>query len=181
MEFGRFPRRPVAIPLPRCTVRSWTLDDVDDLVVAANNRNVWANLRDAFPHPYGPEHAHAFIASAMTLEPETRWAIDVDGVAVGSIAIVLQDDIERVSAELGYFLAEPFWGKGVMSDAVRAVTLHAVEAFGLTRVFAVPFAENAASARVLEKAGYTLEGVMRRSAIKAGVIRDQLLYAYVAS
>ena len=88
-------------------------------------------------------------------------------------------DVERTSAEIGYWLGEGVWGRGIASAAVRAVSEHAFAAYGLTRLFAVPYARNAASARVLEKAGYVLEGRLRRSAIKDGVVLDQLLYALV--
>lgn len=96
---------------------------------------------------------------------------------MGNIRVVPGDDIERVSAELGYWLGRRFWGRGVMSEAVPAVTRWALASLGLHRVFAVPFAHNAASVRVLEKAGFTREGLMRRSAVKDGLIQDQWLYA----
>ena len=90
------------------------------------------------------------------------------------------DDIERLSAEIGYWLGRQFWGRGIMTEAVRAATTYAIDHLGLSRVFAVPFVSNAASARLLEKVGYELEGVLRRSAMKDGVLLDQLLYAYVS-
>lgn len=136
-------------------------------------------MRDAFPRPFTIERAREFIASARAAKPETRLAIEVDGAAVGGIGIALHSDIERVSAELGYWLGESFWGRGIMSEAVRAMTRHAVETFQLTRVFAVPFESNVASHRLLEKAGYLLEGRLRRCAIKEGKVIDQLLYAFV--
>ncbi len=92
---------------------------------------------------------------------------------------MLQPDVERVGAEIGYWLGETCWGRGIVSEALVAVTHYAISTYSLTRVFALPFATNAASARVLQKAGYTLEGVLRRSAIKDGVVLDQLMYAYV--
>jgi RimJ/RimL family protein N-acetyltransferase len=89
-------------------------------------------------------------------------------------------DVERVSAEIGYWLAEPFWGRGIATEAVVAVTQYAIATHRITRVFALPFASNAASCRVLEKAGYALEGRLRRSAIKDGKIVDQMQYAFIA-
>jgi ribosomal-protein-alanine N-acetyltransferase len=162
-----------------CDVRSWRPRDAPALVEHANNRKVWLNLRDRFPHPYTARDARAFLKSVLNARPETNFAIDVDGAAVGGIAFHVQSDVERVGAELGYWLGEKHWGRGIATAAVRAVTEHALVAHGLLRVFALPFAENRASARVLEKAGFTLEGVLRSSAIKDGRVLDQLLYARI--
>jgi RimJ/RimL family protein N-acetyltransferase len=146
----------------------------------ANNQKIWLNLRDAFPHPYTKSHARDFIRSVRQREPETVFAIDVGGEAVGSIGFVLHSDVERVSAEIGYWLAEPFWGRGIMTEALAAMTTYAIATHGLTRVYALPFAWNAASCRVLEKAGYVLEARLRRSAIKNGTITDQMQYAFIS-
>lgn len=162
-----------------CAIRSWQPGDENNLPRHANNRAIWLNLRDRFPHPYTPDDARQWIDSVIGQEPETNWAIDVAGEAVGGIGIILHDDIERGTAEVGYWLGETYWGRGITSAALRAVTDHAFGQFGLLRIFAMPFAHNAASARVLEKAGYQYEGTMRRSAIKDGVVLDQLLYACV--
>jgi len=124
--------------------------------------------------------ARAFLKMVTERTPETMFAIAVDGEAVGGIGFVLHPDVERVSAEIGYWLAEPFWGRGIVTQALAAVTAHAIETHGLTRIYAVPFAWNAASCRVLEKAGYVLEGRLRKSAIKDGKLTDQLQYAFIA-
>lgn len=167
------------IVLARCTVRSWERRDAASMARHADNRNVWLNLRDAFPHPFTVAHAKTFIRAARRTTPETRFAIAVEGEAVGSIGFAPHTDVERVSAEIGYWLGEPFWGRGITTEALEAVTDYAVRTFELTRVYAVPFEWNAASCRVLEKCGYALEGRMRRSAIKDGQVIDQWLYAYV--
>jgi ribosomal-protein-alanine N-acetyltransferase len=166
--------------LDRCIVRSWRASDVGSLVAQANNRKIWLNLRDRFPHPYSKSDGRAYIRLARAMDPETFFAIDMDGQAVGAIGYVMQPDVERVSAEVGYWLGEAFWGRGIASDALRAITLYAIERHGLTRLFAVPFAYNTGSCRVLEKAGYVLEARLHRSAIKDGVIVDQLQYAFAA-
>jgi ribosomal-protein-alanine N-acetyltransferase len=153
--------------------------DAEALARHADNRKIWLNLRDAFPHPYTSHDAREFIKSIRHREPETTFAISVNGEAAGSVGFVLRHDVERVSAEIGYWLAEPFWGRGIATEALVAMTGHAIAAHGLTRLYALPFAWNAASCRVLEKAGYALEGRLRRSAIKNGVITDQLQYAFV--
>jgi RimJ/RimL family protein N-acetyltransferase len=166
--------------IPGCEVRSYRERDAESLATHANNRKVWLNLRDAFPHPYTLDDARAFIRAALACTPPTHFAIAVDGKAVGGIGFRLHEDVERVSAEIGYWLGEPFWGRGITTEALIEVTAHALRTHGLTRVFAVPYAWNPASCRVLEKAGYIREGVMRRSAIKDGRVIDQILYARVA-
>jgi RimJ/RimL family protein N-acetyltransferase len=156
------------------------MSDVDSLAVYANNRKIWLNLRDAFPHPYTKSDAREFIRGARQRVPETVFAIAVNDEPVGSIGFVLRGDVERVSAEIGYWLAEPFWGRGITTEALVAVTKYAIGTHGLNRIYAVPFAWNAASCRVLEKAGYVLEARLRRSAIKDGKVTDQMQYAFIA-
>jgi RimJ/RimL family protein N-acetyltransferase len=167
------------LPLGVCEVRSWRRDDADALVEHADNRSVWLNLRDRFPHPYTRRDAREFLAAVVGARPETSFAIEVDGAAVGGIAFRIQTDVERIGAELGYWLGERYWGRGIATAAVRAVTEHALGAHDLRRVFALPFAHNRASARVLEKCGFELEGVLRASALKDGRVLDQLLYARI--
>ncbi len=167
------------LSLATCDVRSWAASDLPALVEHANNRNIWINLRDRFPYPYTASDGRRFIQSARSMVPETFFAIAVNGIAVGGIGFVLQADVERVSAEIGYWLGQSFWGRGIVTEALRAVTTLAIDQHGLTRVFAIPFAYNTASVRVLEKAGYVLEGRLARSAIKDGVIVDQLQYAFI--
>jgi len=163
-----------------CVLRPFRATDVDSLASVANDRDIWLNLRDRFPHPYRRAHAEAFIAHCESQEAPTNLAICVDDRAVGSIGVVPGTDIERVNAEIGYWIGKPYWGRGIATDALRAMTRHAIDQYGLTRVFAIPFVDNVASIRVLEKAGFVREGLMRRSAIKDGVIRDQYLYGYYA-
>ncbi len=163
--------------LRACVIRAWRESDAASLQHHANNRRVSMFLRDRFPHPYELEHAHAFLKWIASQPLPPVWAIDVNGEAVGGIGIEFHTDVERVSAEIGYWLGEAHWGRGIATEAVVAVSAEAFRRFELTRLFAVPFADRAASIRVLEKAGYVREGVMRQSAIKDGTIRDQALYA----
>ena len=169
------------LPAPSCVLRPWPSGDPAPQAEHASCPDIGHNLRDGFPCPYGYEDAVRFIAHAAALEPLCRFAIVVQGEAVGSVGFVLHPNVERVSAEIGYWLGERFRGRGLMTEAVRAVTRYAIATHGLTRVFAVPYEWNPASFRVLEKAGFTCEGRMRRSAIKDGRVIDQLLYAYVVS
>lgn len=168
------------LQLRTCTVRSWRTSDVAALVRHANNRNIWVNLRDRFPHPYSTRDGRNFLRTIVGIRPETVFAIAVNEEAVGCIGFMLQHDVERVSGEIGYWLGEAYWGRGITSEAVVAITRYAIEHHQLTRLFALPFAFNAASCRVLEKAGYVLEARLRRSAIKDGAVVDQLQYAFIA-
>ena len=169
------------IKLSKSVVRSWKTDDANELARIANDRRIWLNLRDAFPHPYALPHAHAFISMAIADKPETKFAIAVGGQLVGSIAFILHGDVERVAAEIGYFLGVEYWGRGITTEALAAVTAFAFEQHPLERVYAVPFAHNTASCRVLEKAGFTREALMRRAVIKDGQVLDQYMYAITRS
>lgn len=161
-------------------VRSWRPSDARSLAHHANNRAVWRNLRDGFPHPYEPHHARAFLEMVASGPKETIFCIACEDEAVGGVGLHPRTDVERFTAEIGYWLGEAHWGKGVASAAVVAVTEHAFAELGLHRVFALPYHHNVASCRVLEKAGYELEGRMRASAFKDGAIVDQFLYAAVS-
>ena len=163
----------------RCVVRPWADGDVDSLVEHANNINVAKNLRDRFPHPYTKQNARDFLKFAAGREDQSNLAIEVQDVAVGAIGYVPGNDVERFSAEIGYWLGESLWGRGIVTEALMLVTNHAFTHLNLLRLFALPFADNLASARVLEKAGYVLEGRLRASSVKYGQARDQLLYARV--
>lgn len=162
----------------RCVVRTFRPDDAASLAANGNNRKIWENLRDRFPHPFTEQHGSGYIEHVLATDA-TSYAIDVDGKAVGGISLHGRDDIERIAAEIGYWLGEPHWGRGIVTDAVRLLTDHALGTRELERVFATPFTTNVASARALEKAGYTLEGTMRRAALKDGRIVDMHLYARV--
>jgi RimJ/RimL family protein N-acetyltransferase len=163
----------------RCTLRPWRPADAEALVKHADNANIARNLRDRFPHPYTLRDAKAFIQSCATVRPHVSFAIVVDREAVGGIGISPGSDVERFSAEIGYWLAEPFWGRGITVEAVQLMSAYAFSTCRLLRLFALPFAENRRSTRVLEKAGYTREAILRSSAVKDGTVRDQALYALI--
>lgn len=167
------------IDLGCSAIRSWRAGDEDSLVRHAHDRAVWINLRDRFPHPYTATDARAWLRHVAGTIPETNFAIDVDGEAVGGVGITLGTDVSRRSAEIGYWLGRPFWGRGIATAAVRALTDWAFANFDLCRLHAGVFEWNPASARVLAKAGYILEGRLRRSVTKDGKTIDQLLYATV--
>lgn len=161
-----------------CVVRPWHPGDEIALVRHANNRNVARQLRDRFPHPYTIADAQRFIRSQAGATPPTIFAIVVDEPC-GGIGFSAGTDVERYSAEIGYWLGEAYWGRGIAAEALALVSQYAFDQCGLLRLFALPFADNAQSVRVLEKAGYAREGVMVASSVKQGVIHDQGLYALI--
>ena len=170
------------IPLTGAAVRAWRHDDAASLARHANDRRIWRNLRDAFPHPYTLADARSFLDRVAEQRPRTFFAIAVNDEAVGGIGYTLHTDVERIGTEIGYWLGVDYWGRGVMTEVLRAVTPWVFQQHAdLRRIWAVPYAWNAASMRVLEKAGYRLEGRLRESAIKDGQFVDQLLYAILRS
>jgi RimJ/RimL family protein N-acetyltransferase len=164
------------LKLSRSTLRPWRAGDEASLLRYANDRRVSGNLKDRFPFPYTAADAEAWIAHASKQAPVSNFAIVVDGGAVGGIGVELGQDVFRKSAEIGYWLGEPFWGRGIASEALRAVTEYAFETLDIIRLEAGVFGWNPASARVLEKAGYTLEGRLRQAVIKDGRVGDRLIY-----
>jgi len=161
----------------RCVLRPWAAGDEPSLVRHANNYKVWQNLRDGFPHPYTLADAEQWISFTQQQSTQTLFAVEVEGEAVGSVGLFPKSDIERLLAEIGYWLGEAVWGKGIATAAVRALSTYGFKELGLTRIFAVPLISSTASMRVLENAGYIREGVLRRSAVKEGIVIDQVLYA----
>ena len=162
---------------PTCAIRPFQTSDAVSLAKHANDFDIWLNLRDAFPHPYLLADAEQWINSIQNQEPTTNFVIEADGEAAGSISLKLNSDIERCSAEIGYWIGRPFWGRGIITEAVRAVSQYGLESLGLVRIYALPFARNAASCRVLAKAGFTQEGVLHKAVVKNGEVLDQAMFA----
>jgi len=165
------------LKLTRCTIRDYRPSDAMSLAKHANNRKVWLGLRDAFPHPYTTEDANNFLKGSIPGLPRIHFCIDIGGEAVGGIGLRPGEDVHRRTAEFGYWLAEEFWGQGIMSEIVPAFVDYCFKEFSLNRIFAMPHSSNPASARVLEKSGFFLEGRLRKNVIKDGQILDSLLYA----
>lgn len=164
--------------LSQALIRPWTKRDAHSLARYANNRSIWLNLTDAFPHPYALSNARAFIEKASASE-DLLLAIEVQGDAVGGIGLHSQRDVGRLSAEIGYWLGEPFWSRGIVTEAVTALTDYAFDSLGLLRVYARVFEWNLASMRVLEKAGYALEGRLKMAVTKDGKTIDEVIYAAI--
>jgi len=167
------------IKLLSCTLRRWKVGDEPSLVRHANNRNVWINLLDGFPHPYTLADAEHWIQHVSRESPIRNFAIEVDGEAVGAIGLHPKRDVYRKSAGIGYWLGESYWGRGIITEAVKALTGYAFSHFDLHRLYAGVFEWNHASMRVLEKAGYTFEARLRKGVTKDGKTIDELIYAFL--
>jgi RimJ/RimL family protein N-acetyltransferase len=153
------------------TLRPWTLDDVATLTEYYNNVNIWNNLRNYIPHPYTTADAEKFINTQIEIFPTLNFAILNEDEIVGGIGITLLDDVYVMNVELGYWIAEPFWGQGIATIAVGLMTQYVLETFAINRIVAEVFDYNKASMRVLEKNGYYLESVRRK-----GILKNEFLY-----
>ena len=160
-------------------LRDWRKDDLECLVRYANNPKIASNLRDQFPHPYTRRAGIEYLNYVRYMDVPMSFAVEFGGEAIGGVGFKLGTDIARLTLEMGYWLGEPFWGRGFTTRAVSAASEWAFDNYKIVRVFAMVFAHNPASMRVLEKAGFQREGILQRSAIKNGLILDQILYAKV--
>ncbi|MFZ4785166.1 MAG: GNAT family N-acetyltransferase [Flavobacteriales bacterium] len=158
-------------------LRPWLPTDANALAKCANNPKIAANLTNAFPHPYTLEHAESFIAMVMAHSTQRILCIEVNGQVAGSIGLHPQSDIMERNLELGYFLAEEFWGKGIATHAVKDMVKYGFDHFDVDRIYARPFGTNIASQRVLEKAGFKLEARFEQTIFKLGRFEDELYYA----
>ena len=163
------------------TLEEWSEAYIPSVAKYANNEKIAGRLRDSFPYPYTEEDAEWFVKDCIKKEGKTQFsrAIVIDREAVGSISLLFGDDVYSRSAELGYWLGEPFWRKGIMTGAVQKMCEEAFRRYKLIRISAEPFSTNLASRGVLEKAGFTLEGIKRKSIFKNGCIQDSYLYAII--
>ncbi|MCB0628356.1 MAG: GNAT family protein [Saprospiraceae bacterium] len=161
MQAGKISLRP-----PRMTDKTRLADLV-------NNRKIWNNVRDMLPHPYAESDAEFFIGTTFKEEPQKTFAIEYEGQLCGMTGLHPQEDVYRLSAELGYWIGEPYWGKGIASQAVALITQYGFDKLDLVRIYAGVFEYNTASMRVLEKNGFVKEGVLRKAIIKNGAIWDE--------
>lgn len=165
------------IKLDSCVIRPWQSADRQSLVRFGNNRKVWRNLTDRFPSPYTEADADSWLSFIYGKEPCTHFAIEVDGMAIGGIGVIPLEGVFARTGEFGYWLGEPYWGRGIATAAARAMAAHAFANFSLERLEAAVFEWNPASMRVLEKVGFVREGVLKRSAFKDGQLIDRVMYA----
>ena len=163
----------------KCRIRKWKLSDAKDLAAALSNKKVQDNLRDGLPYPYTEQDGKEFISAMLSAdESETfAFAITVDNMVIGSIGIFRQGNIHRQTAELGYYIAEEYWGKGIMTEAVKQICEYVFAKSDIIRIYAEPFAYNIASCRVLEKVGFQYEGTLRSNAVKNGKVIDMEMYS----
>lgn len=165
------------LTLPHCTIRSWRPADAERLATIANDRDIWIMVRDRFPYPYTLADGEAFVARVTAEVPERNFAIAVDDAVVGGIVYMPGEDIHRVSAEVGYWVGAEARGKGIATEAVRAFVAWLWANTDLQYLEAGVFTYNPASARVLEKAGFTMAYMARNSTIKDGILRDEWIYS----
>lgn len=158
-------------------LRPWDLEDLGSLVKYANNFNISKNLTNQFPHPYTKENGETFIAMASENNPRNILAIEINGEAAGGIGLHVQSDIYCKNAELGYWLAEPHWGKGIITRAIRQMVAYGFETFEIDRIFARPFGNNIGSQMALQKSGFILEGKFEKTLYKNGEYLDELIFA----
>ncbi|MBQ4546266.1 MAG: GNAT family N-acetyltransferase [Oscillospiraceae bacterium] len=162
-----------------CKIRRWELSDARDLATALSNKKIQDNLRDGLPYPYTEQDGKEFISAMLAAnESDTfAFAITVNGKAIGSIGAFRQTNIHNKTAELGYYIAEEYWGKGIMTEAVKQLCDYVFSHTDIIRIYAEPFAYNIGSCRVLEKAGFQYEGTLRSNALKNGNVLDMKMYS----
>ncbi len=162
-----------------CKIRRWELSDARDLATALSNKKIQDNLRDGLPYPYTEQDGKEFISAMLTAnENDTfAFAITVNGKVIGSIGAFRQTNIHNKTAELGYYIAEEYWGKGIMTEAVKQLCDYVFSHTDIIRIYAEPFAYNIGSCRVLEKAGFQYEGTLRSNALKNGNVLDMKMYS----
>ncbi|MFC2104121.1 GNAT family N-acetyltransferase [Bacteroidota bacterium] len=165
------------IDLGNIILRNWQKKDIKSLAKNANNKKIWNNLKDEFPYPYTEMAAKQWIVIANQDKPLTNFAIIYKGTAVGGIGIIVQTDVFRRNAEIGYWLGEKYWNKGISTLALNAMVQYAFETFEINRLFANVFESNIASIRVLKKCGFTEEVCLKKSVIKNNQIQDCFIYS----
>lgn len=159
-------------------LRPWSQNDLSSLVKFANNFEIAKFLTNQFPHPYTTDHGKAFIEMATQAKPYKVMAIEVLGEAAGGIGIHPQADIQCKNAEMGYWLAQPYWGQGIITRAIGQMVEYGFKNWDIDRIFARPFGTNFGSQRALEKAGFVLEGRFEKTLFKNGEYLDELIYAF---
>ena len=158
-------------------LRKWQPDDLDNLVLHADNYKIARNLTNQFPHPYTREAAEAFIGKVSEQDPLQVFAITLDDQAIGGIGIFQQQDIQCRNAEMGYWLAETFWGKGIITIAIKKMIEYSFSTFDINRIYARPFGSNIASQKALEKAGFVKEAFFEKTLFKFGEYEDEYVYS----
>ncbi len=164
-----------------CRLKKWELSDAKDLAIALSNKKIQDNLRDGLPYPYTEKDGADYISAMLTADENDTFAFAImaDDKVVGSIGAFRQGNIHRRTAELGYYIAEEYWGRGIMTEAVKQICEYVFDKSDIIRIYAEPFAYNTASCRVLEKAGFQYEGTLRSNAVKNGKVIDMKMFAVI--
>ncbi|MFN8575056.1 MAG: GNAT family protein [Gemmatimonadaceae bacterium] len=165
------------IDLSHCAIRDWREGDLDRLVRLADNRKIWLTLRDRFPSPYTREAGKEWLAAVQAASPPTSFAIAVDDQLAGSIGVIPGTDIYARTAEVGYWLGEEYWGRGLAAEALTGFAPWVAQQFNLLRLWAAVFVNNPGSARVLEKAGFVRDATFKNAAVKDGRVMDEWIYS----
>lgn len=162
-----------------CILKKWDMSDASELARVLSNKKIHDNLRDGLPFPYTEQDGRDFISSVLSANENDTFAFAViaDNKVIGGIAVFRQGNIHRRTGELGYYIAEEYWGKGIMTEAVKQMCAYVFEKSDIIRIYAEPFAYNSASCRVLEKAGFHYEGTLRSNAVKNGKVIDMKMYS----
>ena len=161
---------------PFIQIRCWKKEDAAALTAIANNKKIWLNVRDRFPHPYTLDDAFQWIAYTSDQKPLQNFAVLSSNIIVGSVGVLLRDDVYRKSIEIGYFIGEPYWGKGIAPKAVELIIEYIQKQFDVVRIYAEVFEHNKASMRVLEKTGFHLESIRKKAVIKNNVLMDDYVF-----
>ena len=164
-----------------CVIREWRIEDKSELAINLNNLNVLYNLRDGLPYPYTEQDAEDYIRAMLSSDKNSTFAfaITLNDKVIGSIGVFRQDNIHFRTAEMGYYIGEPYWGKGYMTSAIKQVCKYVFNNSDIIRIYAEPFIHNIASCRALEKAGFQCEGILRSNAVKCGQVVDMKMYALI--
>lgn len=166
-----------------CIIRPWRLEDAKELALIVNNKKIQNNLRDGLPYPYTENDAKSYISEILCSDKNTTFAfaITVNDKPIGSIGVFRKDNVHFRTAEMGYYIAEEFWGKGLGNSAVKQICQYIFKNTDIIRIFAEPFAYNTASCRILEKSGFQYEGTLRSNAVKNGKVLDMKMYSLIKS
>jgi RimJ/RimL family protein N-acetyltransferase len=160
-------------------LRAFQESDAEQIALLCNNKKIWDNVRDYLPFPYNVDHAIEYIHYCQGENPQTTFAVEYKGEFVGSIGLLQQTDVYRLTAEVGYWIGEPYWGLGIATNALQLITDYGFKTLGLVRIYSGVFDFNKASQRVLEKAGFKLEGIFEKSILKNGTIGSEYRYGLI--
>jgi RimJ/RimL family protein N-acetyltransferase len=162
--------------MSKISLRNWYREDAQQLAAIANNKNIWLNVRDRFPHPYTVMEALQWIEKCSLEQPTQNFCIVYNGKVAGSIGVLPKDDVYRKTIEIGYIIGEQFWNKGIATKAVELLLQYIYEHFDVVRIFAEVFEHNKPSMKVLQKNGFYLEGLRRKAVVKDGVVMDDYVW-----